>query len=137
MNGAAWVTEHLADAIVRAGLGARVWTALNRIRAVPKSSTAPLGRRPTAIRHYESLDLECAVREPGFDAGNLLLVDDVVTKGRTLLAAASRLHEACPNSRIRAFALLRTMGFTAEIDHLLEPCIGEIRWIGGDALRIP
>lgn len=59
------------------------------------------------------------------------------TKGRTLLAAAARVREAFPNAQIRAFALLRTMGFLAGVDHLLDPALGEIRWQHGDARRIP
>jgi adenine/guanine phosphoribosyltransferase-like PRPP-binding protein len=66
-----------------------------------------------------------------------VLIDDVVTKGRTLLAAATRVREALPGAEIRAFALLRTMGFIQGIDRLLDPCVGEIRWRAGDAHRNP
>jgi hypothetical protein len=59
------------------------------------------------------------------------------TKGRTLLAAASRLHEAFPAAQIRAFALVRTMGLIPSVEHLLDPCKGEIRWQAGDAYRCP
>jgi hypoxanthine phosphoribosyltransferase len=67
----------------------------------------------------------------------VLLVDDVVTKGRTLLAAATRIHEAFPDAEVRAFALLRTVGFEPEVDRLLRPCVGAIRWRRGDAHRYP
>jgi phosphoribosylpyrophosphate synthetase len=67
----------------------------------------------------------------------LLLIDDVVTRGRTLLAAAMRLHEAFPQARISAFALLRTLGFAVDLDALLEPCVGRVRWRAGDAYRNP
>jgi hypothetical protein len=43
---------------------------------------------------------------------NITLVDDVVTMGRTSLAAASRLSEKFPNATVRLLALIRTMGFT-------------------------
>ena len=59
------------------------------------------------------------------------------TKGRTLLAAASRMHEAFPSARIRAFALVRTMGLVSDVQRLLDPCRGEIRWRTGDAHRRP
>ena len=59
------------------------------------------------------------------------------TKGRTLLAAAARVRETCPHAKIRAFALLRTMGLIAGVEHLLDPCTGEIKWQAGDAQRIP
>jgi phosphoribosylpyrophosphate synthetase len=66
-----------------------------------------------------------------------MLIDDVVTRGRTLLAAATRLQEAFPAVEIRAFALLRTMGLVPNVRQLLDPCIGEIRWKAGDAHRRP
>jgi hypothetical protein len=59
------------------------------------------------------------------------------TKGRTLLAAASRVHEAFPSAQIRAFALVRTMGMSSGVQQLLDPCLGEIRWKAGDACRSP
>jgi phosphoribosylpyrophosphate synthetase len=68
--------------------------------------------------------------------GSVVLIDDVVTKGRTLLAAAATLHAANPATTVRGFALLRTMGYEA-IDRLLEPCSGIIGWNHGDAQRVP
>jgi adenine/guanine phosphoribosyltransferase-like PRPP-binding protein len=110
-----------------------VWGGLHRICTVAKSATAPPGSRPTVGAHFESLVLESASLFPR----QIVLVDDVVTKGRTLLAAATRVREALPNAQIRAFALLRTMGFVQQVDRLLEPCVGEIRWRAGDAHRNP
>ncbi|MBV8852392.1 MAG: hypothetical protein JOY91_03270 [Sinobacteraceae bacterium] len=66
-----------------------------------------------------------------------MLIDDVVTKGRTLLAAAMRLHESFPQASIQAFALFRTMSFVSDFSRVLLPCRGEIRWNGRDAERRP
>jgi hypothetical protein len=129
------VTEHLAAAFVREGLGRCAWTGLKRVRAVPKSATAAPGERPTVGVHYDSFAIERT--EAFLCPERIVLIDDVVTKGRTLLAAATRLHEAFPRSRIRAFALLRTMGLIPDVTQLLDPCIGEIRWRAGDAHRSP
>jgi len=68
---------------------------------------------------------------------SVVLIDDVITKGRTLLAAAARVHEAFPDAQVRAFAMLRTMGLSSGVQQLLDPCQGEIRWKGGDAYRRP
>jgi adenine/guanine phosphoribosyltransferase-like PRPP-binding protein len=67
----------------------------------------------------------------------IVLVDDVITKGRTLLAAAARLRNVLPDADIRAFALIRTQGYAHHMEHLQEPCQGVIRWAGGDARREP
>jgi predicted amidophosphoribosyltransferase len=125
----------LAQALVREGLADAHWQCIRRVQRVRKSATAVPRERPTAQRHYDTL----AVELPSVvgDPMRMTLVDDVVTRGRTLLAAATRLHEAFPNTRIQGFALLRTMGFAARVDRLWEPCIGEIAWRGGDARRNP
>jgi hypothetical protein len=126
-------TGHLAFALLNVGLGGTAWPGLRRVRAVRKSATAVPGNRPTVSVHYESFVLEPPPTAPK----KIVLIDDVVTKGRTLLAAASRVQEAFPCSQIRAFALLRTLGLTSGIQQLLDPCIGEIRWKAGDAHRSP
>jgi predicted amidophosphoribosyltransferase len=119
--------------LVAEGLGQHVWPGIRRVRRVCKSATAAPGSRPTVGNHYDSFAIESASTAPC----HLMLVDDVVTKGRTLLAAAARLQEAFPAAEIRAFALLRTMGLIQGVDRLLDPCIGEIKWRRGDAHRTP
>lgn len=131
--GASWVAEHLAVALVNEGLGVAAWTGLRRVRAVRKSATAAPGERPTVNLHYESFVIE----RPTIPPERIVLIDDVVTKGRTLLAAASRVQEAFPCAEIRAFALVRTMGLISGVQQLLDPCKGEIRWKAGDAHRTP
>jgi adenine/guanine phosphoribosyltransferase-like PRPP-binding protein len=100
---------------------------------VRKSATAAPGERPSVNLHYESFLIE----QPAMPLDRIVLIDDVVTKGRTLLAAASRVHDAFPGAQIRAFALVRTMGLISGLEHLLDPCKGEIRWRSGDAYRWP
>ncbi|MGO9717439.1 MAG: hypothetical protein ACLPV2_10740 [Steroidobacteraceae bacterium] len=129
------VTEHLAVALAREGLGQGAWAGLRRVRAVGKSATAAPGERPTVAAHYDSFAVEAT--DSLAKSQHFVLIDDVVTKGRTLLAAAARLQDAFPGARIRAFALLRTMGLVPEVNRLLDPCVGEIRWRGGDAYRNP
>jgi hypothetical protein len=131
--GAVSVAEHLAMALIKEGLGHSIWPGLHRICAVRKSATAVPGSRPTVGNHYDSFAIEPAMALPR----EVVLIDDVVTKGRTLLAAAARLQEAIPHARIRAFALVRTLGLVAGVNRLLDPCIGEIRWRAGDAHRNP
>lgn len=123
----------LAEALVCQGVGEAVWCGLHRLFEVPKSATAAPGCRPTVAEHFESLVVDTRIQVPD----RLVLVDDVITKGRTLLAAAARVREAYPHVPIGAFALLRTMGFVQEVTRFLEPCVGEIRWRSGDAIRSP
>ena len=133
MAGGLWTAKHLAVALVNEGLGGAAWPGLRRVHAVRKSATAAPGERPTVNLHYDSFLIE----QPVIPPERIVLIDDVVTKGRTLLAAASRVHEAFPGVQIRAFALVRTMGLIPGVQQLLDPCKGEIRWRSGDAHRSP
>jgi hypothetical protein len=128
-----WVARELALAIKSTGLAGSVWTGLHRVTPVARSSAAWMWERPTVIQHYESFDVMRAVTPPT----EVVLIDDVVTKGRTLVAAAMRLHEVFPQAQIRAFALVRTMGLILDVQRLIDPCQGEIRWDGEEAHREP
>ncbi|MGH8324178.1 MAG: phosphoribosyltransferase, partial [Steroidobacteraceae bacterium] len=128
-----WAAERLAFALHGIGLGGAVRAAIQRRFPVRKSATALNADRPTVQQHYESF----SVAKPLTPPDRIVLIDDVITKGRTILAAATRLHEAFPDADIRAFALIRTMGFLPNVTHCLEPCQGVVRWAGGDARREP
>ena len=130
---APWTALQLALALRQVGLALRVWIGLHRRYAVTKSATAVTAARPSVQQHYESL----VAMLPVLPMHRVVLVDDVITKGRTILAAAARLHCVLPSAEVRAFALIRTEGFTHRIERLEEPCHGVIRWVGGDARREP
>ena len=134
------VADRLAQALLGEGLGYGIWRGLRRISPVRKSATCMPGMRPTVGDHYESLAVcepAAGLQAPYSSRPKIVLVDDVVTKGRTLMAAAARVREALPDAEVRAFALIRTMGLTTGVDHLLQPCVGEICWRRGDAQRRP
>ena len=128
-----WVARRLAVAMKRVGLADDVWDGLRRLSRVERSASAWMWQRPTVKQHYESF----AVIQPARPPSDIVLIDDVVTKGRTLLAAALRMRQAFPTADIRAFALVRTMGFVPNVERLLDPCVGVIRWHNEDAYRVP
>lgn len=134
-----WVGERLAWCLKELGLAGQVWPLLQRRYAVRKSAFAPAGERPSVLEHYASFAIEpiSLAEMPVGERPRLTLVDDVITRGRTLLGAAQRLREALPAAEIRAFALLRTLGRDEALTHLLDPCEGEVRWVSEDARRVP
>lgn len=84
-----WVPDQLCHALRGQGLGAEVAPLLERSEPIPKAARSLSVDRPTANRHYETLRAR-----PGLSAPTeILLVDDVVTAGATLLGSASRLAE--------------------------------------------
>lgn len=104
--GTLWPAERICRRFVAAGLGRELMPCLSRTSAVPKSAFAGTGQRPTAPLHHETMSVQRALVRPE----RITVVDDIVTKGATLLAAVSRVAEAFPEAEVRAFALLRTMG---------------------------
>ena len=134
-----WAAGCLARALREVGLGGSLWTGVERRFPVRKSATALNGQRPSVQQHYESFAITGRGRGTGtpLPPTRIVLVDDVITKGRTILAAAIRLHEAFPHADIRAFALVRTMGLIPDVSDPLEPCQGVVCWASGDARREP
>ncbi|MDE2348317.1 MAG: hypothetical protein KGL92_07435 [Gammaproteobacteria bacterium] len=132
-----WAAARIAAALADAGLGADVRPLIARRLAVQKSATAAAGARPSVRQHYDSFGLIDACADACAAPPAMLLIDDVITRGRTLFAAACFLRATFPDARIGAFALVRTMGFGAGVARILDPCVGEIRWRRDDAYREP
>lgn len=134
VEGALWPGKLMSEELVRVGLGRQVIVSLERVEAVPKSAFAARGSRPNAAKHYETIrataDLAATER--------VTIVDDFLTKGNTLLGAATRLAEVYPRAKLAAFASVRTKGLQPEVDNLIEPCVGRI-WerYTGEADREP
>jgi len=133
--GGLWVPERICEALVGAGLGSEVAQLLERTEPVPKSAFSLPGERPDVDRHISTISAARELRA----FGNITLIDDFVTRGRTFFAAASVLHEAYPEATIRAVALVRTMGLVPDIPRILEPCAGRIYLLpsGNDVDREP
>jgi orotate phosphoribosyltransferase len=59
-------------------------------------------------------------------ATQYILIDDVVTSGCTMLAAASRLADAHLGIPISGFAVARAM-YDEEVENIVSPVVGTIR----------
>lgn len=125
-----WPALSLCQALQRSGLGTSVRPLLRRVHAVPKSAGSQ--SRPTLNEHYRSLAVQGTLRRPG----RLVLVDDVVTSGTTLMAGGRRLAEAFPEDTIVAFALARVHS-TGEPPRLAELLIERIVVHGERCRRAP
>lgn len=117
-----WVPERLANALVNAGLGKEVKSCLERAEAVAKSSKVSSENRPKVIDHYNSMAVQKILDEPK----EILVIDDIVTRGSTLLGAVNRLADAFPSARIRGFAFMRTITNSNEFEKIVKPCTGKI-----------
>jgi hypothetical protein len=119
---ALWVPMRICEALRAAGFGERILPCLERVEAVEKSAFAGPGERPSVQRHVATMRMAATLERPQ----RITLVDDVVTKGATLLAAASLVAEAFPEADVRAFALVRTMGLVPDVERVVEPTVGRI-----------
>jgi hypothetical protein len=128
-----WVPRRICEALVAAGFGGSVLPCLTRTRAVQKSAYAAPGERPSLITHYRSLQADHVLAAPE----RLVIVDDVITKGATALAAASRVVEEIPDADVRVFALVRTCGFVPDVERILDPVVGEVSSGPGGLRREP
>lgn len=128
-----WAARELCEAFVAADLGSRVLPLLTRAHPVSKSAYSAPGERPTVRDHYDSFratnDLAAGAR--------IILIDDIITRGRTAFAAAARLNEALPEATVLVFAIVRTMGLRPEVERILDPCEGTLTWTGADVRRRP
>jgi predicted amidophosphoribosyltransferase len=110
-----WVPDRLAKAFVEKRLGKEVVRCLVRVTPVPKAAYSAAEDRPAAAQHYETLTVQESFSEPA----EIVLVDDIVTRGATLLGAANRLVDVFPRTRIHAFAVMRTVINPSEFEKTL------------------
>ena len=126
-----WVPLLIARALVSEGLARACEPCLTRVQSLNKAATADTQDRPTAIQHFESLSAARLL----FPVSEFVLVDDVVTRGATLIGAASRPRETFPNASIKAFAVMRAISTPTEFRGILDPCVGTIQ-LSRDGLTV-
>jgi len=132
--GTLWVPERLTASMVKNGLGGSSEPCLERTKAVSRSSGQRDGaKRPKALHHYESTHVKKLLFEPE----EIIPVDDVVTRGATIMGGVNRLKEAFPNSKIRAFAMMRVMSDAEAFVDVKDPCVGTITMHGDYTSRKP
>ena len=85
----------MANAFVQNGLGIAVEECLKRVFPLRKSATSSAGDRPKADEHYASLEVQKILFEPK----EILLIDDIVTRGATILGAANKLIDVFPEAQ--------------------------------------
>ena len=129
---ALWVPEKICQTLLAANIGSEVMACLVRDYKVPKNASQPPGNRATVQEQYDSMSIATDLLEAPYD--QIVVVDDFITRCRTLTAACSRVQEAFPDATVRAFTYVRSRGFD-EVDHLVEPFHGEVLFNGYDANR--
>ena len=121
-----WVPQRIATALARRGVGSQVDSCLVRVKAVRKAASSRASDRPKPKEHFASLSVQRRISGP--PPKEILLVDDMITRGSTLLGTANRLAEAFPGTRIRAFGAMTTISDRTDFVALTKPLIGSIQY---------
>lgn len=135
---ALWPTRVLCERVRMAGLGADVVPYLRRTERVAESKSSSGADRPGLDTHLRSIEVEESILPPN----RITVVDDVVTRGATLLACKILLEDAFPGCEVNAFAFVRTVSERDEEEDagprrhptywVLAPVLGTIDFRGGN-----
>lgn len=119
--GMLWVSKRLAEEFSKLNMG-NILDCLERKTQVTKSSFSDPKNRPKPIDHYNSIIVKNGLEEPK----EILLIDDIITRGATLLGCASRLKEAFPNASIKAFVAVQSISNIKNFKKIEDPYVGYI-----------
>lgn len=125
LENAVWPGRDICELLLTKGLGRECLPLIKRIKAVPKAAFQPNSEeRPTVELHVNSMELDDA---PVFsqEMEEIVMVDDVVTQGRTAYAAFIKLQEKFPGIPVKLFTLIRSDSFK-KIDNWSDPAHSEI-----------
>ncbi len=131
---ALWPAKRICDALVAEGLAGNILPLLVRNVAVQKAATAPPGGRPGPEQHYETVSVDTQQLLHCLEA--VTLVDDIVTRGSSLLGLSARLAEHMPNIPVRSFAVIRTISH-GDVATILDPVKCLVTYTHGRLERIP
>jgi predicted amidophosphoribosyltransferase len=125
-----WPSRRVCEELVGQGLGDDVLAIVSRTIAVPKSAGSVA--RPTLDQHVHSFSVQPGLAPPS----RLLVVDDVVTSGTTMMACAIKLAQAFPGVPVSGFALARVQS-AGNPDRVLDPIIQRVTIAGQRCKREP
>lgn len=131
--GSLWIPLELATELKEAGLVGEVEELALRTSALPKSATSSPKERSRAIDHYGSIEVAPKL----LGSRPILLVDDVLTRGATMLGVAGRVLETYPESPVFGFAAMRAISDPKDFKGLVSPERGWIYLKGDQTLRRP
>lgn len=123
---ALWPGKDICEFLIKNGFGKSYFPIIKRIRSVPKAAFQDNSvDRPSVQTHYDSILLE---PNPLFKQTiqEIVLVDDVVTQGRTSYACYLKIKEQFDVS-VKLFSLIRTDSF-AKITTWNMPAQTEIKY---------
>lgn len=127
------IPHELGLALREVGLVGEVLELAVRMSALPKSAVSLPGNRSKAIDHFNTVQVTKKLIAPS----SILLVDDVITRGATMLGIAGRVMEAYPGIPVLGFAAMRALSHPHPFERLVDPCRGRVTLSGDQTFRRP
>jgi len=127
------IPYELGLALREVGLVGEVLELAERMSALPKSAASLPGKRSKAIDHFNTVQVTKKLIAPSW----ILLVDDVITRGATMLGIAGRVMEAYPGIPVLGFAAMRALSQPDPFVRLVDPCRGRVSLSGDQTFRRP
>ncbi|HZY95442.1 MAG TPA: phosphoribosyltransferase [Candidatus Bathyarchaeia archaeon] len=117
--GTLWPPERIAIALVAHGVGSKVVPCIVRVTPIRKAAWSGASQRPSPTEQYQTMGVQGSISD--LKPKEIVMVDDIVTRGATFLGAANRLVQAFPEARIYAWAAMRTISNSSEFKSLYSP----------------
>jgi len=129
-----WPSLIICNQLLHNGYGVEVVEGVQRTTPIQKSAFASAKNRPTVAQQMETL--KCTLNL--ISNPNITLIDDVLTQGTTSVACAEIIKSVLPHSDIRIFSVIRTQGLVPDIETLVDPSTGTIKYFkSGKVFREP
>jgi len=104
-EGNLWVPLEICKSLVGVGLAGEVVPCIKRIKKIRSSSSCKnADERPNVSEHLDTLKVSNLI----LGGADVILVDDILTLGRTSMACSIKLKEAFPGISVKLLALMRT-----------------------------
>lgn len=131
---ARWICEKIVKPVVAKRFqGTKIVPLLIRTQPVTPARTGKSAQRRVSD-HYRTIAIDQDLLKRYFGNGSkrytVVLVDDIITSGNTVMACAWRIKEDVPNVDIRAFAMFRTISSyeSSQVEQLVEPVVGKVKY---------
>ncbi|AYM99186.1 phosphoribosyltransferase [Chryseobacterium sp. 3008163] len=133
VDGAVFPAKIICETLASNGVGENVADCLMRKYAIPKSSGQfHADTRNTVQAHQESLIVDPVL----FSEPTIIIVDDILTLGRTSMASALELQKVYPDKEIKIFCAIRTRSWK-DLEKIIDISRGRIYLTTNGAVQLP
>ena len=134
-EGSLWIAENLAKALESQGLG-KVFSCLERIQKVQKSAYCRGKDRPKPMDHYNTIRIKSLMKHMQAPK-RIVLIDDLITRGSTMLGCVNVLKDAYPTASMMGFAVMRTISDISLFKDIKDPQVGTVEYRNANLWREP